>query len=83
MLNLLKGKKTYLISAISAVAGALQLLNGGHKLAAVQFLFAGAFGASLRAAVAKVEARVLSLLPKPVEKLVEPSVNAEISKIEG
>jgi hypothetical protein len=83
MKELLKGRKTYIISGLSVLVGVLDLLNGHNYAQVLPYLLAGAFGGSLRAAIAKVEARVFALLPKPVEALVKPEVDAEIAKVEG
>lgn len=83
MKNMLKGWKTYLVSLLSVAAGVAQLLNGHSYAQVLPYVLAGAFGGSLRAAIAKVEDKVLSLLPRPLETVVKPEVDAEIQKVEG
>jgi hypothetical protein len=83
MKNALRGRKTYLVSLLTAALGVIQLLNGHSYSQVLPYLLGGALGGSLRAAIAKVEEKVLSALPKPVETLVKPVVDAEIQKVEG
>lgn len=79
----LKGKKTYIISVLSVAFGVAELLHGHTYGQVLPYLLAGAFGGSLRAAIASVEERVLSVLPSPVEELVKPLVDEELAKVEG
>lgn len=83
MQELLKGKKTYLVSLLTAAVGVVNLVNGHQDSQVLPYLLAGAFGGALRGAIAKVEAKLLALLPKPVEALVKPELDAEVAKVEG
>lgn len=84
MKNLLIGKKTYLIALVSIVYGIVAYGVQDHNwYGAAKFILAGSGAASLRAAIAGVEARILAALPKPVEEVVKPLVDAELAKVEG
>lgn len=63
VLNAVNGKKTYIVSGVSVVLGVVQLLAGHNYAQIVPYLLAGAFGGSLRHAIAKAETK----LPAPVE----------------
>ena len=69
----LAGKKTFLVSGLAVVDGVVQLANNGHWSQVLPYLFAGAFGTTLRLAVAKVEAK----LPASVDAAVAPVVAKE------
>lgn len=74
----LAGKKTYVVSLVTAADGVLQLVQG-HKWAQVlPFLLAGAFGGAIRAAVSKVEAKVDKVAP-----VAAPLINAAVAKAEA
>jgi len=73
LIQYLDGKKSYIVSALIALQGLIPLLHGHHYEAALAFLLAGAFGGSIRGAVAKVEKK----LPAPVDT----AINAEIAKV--
>lgn len=75
LIALLEGRKTYIVSLLTTLDGVVQLIQGHHLGQVLPFLFAGAFGGSLRAAVAKVENK----LPAPVQTVVDPMV----AKAEG
>lgn len=84
MKNLLSGKKTYLVSVACVLYGVVIYgLDDKDWQGCLKFILAGAGGASVRAAIAKVEALLLELLPKPVENVVKPIVDAEVAKVEG
>lgn len=50
----LEGKKTYIASLLSALAGVVTLVHGGHLYQAAQLIATGAIGSALRAAIKKV-----------------------------
>ena len=64
IINLLKGKKTYLVSIISALTGLLAYLNGHESLSTALtnipglMVYVGGLAASLRAAAKKVEVKL-------------------------
>lgn len=49
----LDGKKTYIVSGLTTLDGVVQLVQGHNWNQIIPFVLAGAFGAALRAAVAK------------------------------
>lgn len=69
------GYKTYGASAVSVVYGVYQLTQQHKWQAIVPYLLAGAFGAFIRAAVAKVEAK----LPAPVDAVVNNAAGITVT----
>lgn len=74
LISYLDGKKTYIVSGATALSGLLPLLDGHHYVAALAFLLSGAFGASIRGAIKKVEK--LLKLPAPVDAVINQEVQA-------
>lgn len=84
MKNLLKGKKTYLVSAVTVLYALVVYVGQYHDpLGAVKLILAGAGGASIRAAIAKVEAALLLLVPKTVEPEVKAVADQAVAQVEG
>jgi hypothetical protein len=92
LVNLLKGYKTYLASAVAVVTGLSAYLHGASSLSTALtsvpglLVYLGAIAAALRAGVAKAHAEVQAVeaavariedkLPAPVKKVVAPKVAA-------
>jgi hypothetical protein len=77
--SLLDGKKTYAISLVAVLSGVIQLIQGDKFLQVLPYLLAGVFGASVRAAIAKIDAKIEARLPAPVDKVI----NAVLSDAES
>lgn len=73
----LEGKKTYIVSVVSAAVGLVQLVQGHQWAQVVPFILAGAFGGAIRAAIAKVEAKVDKAVP-----VLAPAVDAAVKSVE-
>jgi hypothetical protein len=60
MVTWLNGKKSYLVSAVSLLYGLVYYGWGNNNWKmAMPYIFGGAFGGAIRAAIAKVEAKLL------------------------
>lgn len=78
LVDFLNGKKTYIVSFLTVLSGVVDLINGGQLAQVLPYLLAGAFGATIRSAVSKVEAK----LPANVQAVVDPIVNDVENQVE-
>jgi hypothetical protein len=54
----LQGYKTYIVSGVSEFYAVLSLIQGHHYTQVIPYIFAGAFGSTLRAALKKLEKKL-------------------------
>lgn len=71
-MNFLSGYRTYLVSGLAVADGVVQLIQGHKWSQIIPYLLAGAFGAAIRAAVAKVETKLPASLDTEINKVIPP-----------
>lgn len=69
----LDGKKTFIVSALATLNGVVQLANGHKWQQIIPYLLAGAFGVTIRLAIAKVEAK----LPPVVDDIINSQIGID------